>query len=78
MPDSFPAADMTDISEAARVASLLAESASCIDCIVRKAAVSRERADELVREIGSTVNLIRKTGRCDLCASVRPVHRIEK
>jgi hypothetical protein len=63
-------------SDAARVAGLLARTALCIDCIARQVAIPSERADELIREIASSLNLTEKTGRCNLCASVRLVYSI--
>jgi hypothetical protein len=63
-------------SDAARVADLLARAALCIDCIARQVGIPSGRADELVREIASALNLTEKTGRCDLCGSVRLVYWI--
>jgi hypothetical protein len=63
-------------SDAARVAGLLARTALCIDCIAWQVAIPNERADELIREIASSLNLTEKTGRCNLCGSVRLVYSI--
>jgi hypothetical protein len=63
-------------SDAARVADLLARAALCIDCLARPGSIPSGRAHELVREIASALNLIEKTGRCNLCGSVRLVYWI--
>jgi hypothetical protein len=58
------------------VMTLLAERVLCVDCLARTASVTRERADELVRSIASTVNVSSEAGRCGLCTATRVLFRI--
>jgi hypothetical protein len=66
----------TDADDAALIAALLAECVLCIDCLARTASVTRDRADELVRSIASTVNVSSEAGRCGLCMATRDLFRI--
>jgi hypothetical protein len=65
-----------DADDAALIATLLAERDLCVDCLARTASVTRERADELVRSIASTVNVSKEAGRCGLCMATRFLFRI--
>lgn len=65
-----------DAADAAVIATLLAERALCVDCLARAASVTRERADELVRSIASTLNVSSEAGRCGLCMATRFLYRI--
>jgi len=65
-----------DTFDAASIGLLLAGRTLCIDCLSSKAMIPRERAEELLASIGSTLNLTRKTDRCEGCAIVRVVYRM--
>ena len=71
-------ADMATVDpEAARIASFLAQESLCLSCLSTKAEVPRERAEEIVRSIASTLNLSEEAGHCALCVSPQLLYRIQ-